>query len=364
MVVQSQPPSSPLAHPTRAISLGLRADTRPTPTHKKRTLTPPPPPPDRHTCLHPTLALSHYCTLALSHSKSIRPSIVLPQRTHRLRTATSSAHIHKHIASRTAPPAMPAWSSSTGKPQLSYADRLRHASKSSASPNHDSLSAAAASSSSSAFAPSSSHPPSATDASKHNASLIQRPDSTSTSPHTKQSPGNATTPAHAHAHPTSSTEATTAPSHASTTARNDAAPTLNVWEARRKQIAEREAEKSRERQQSPAHQRNDPPSSKASIATAASNPNHAATKHKLATAPLATAASSKKAQSLRRIPPLPTRRTPSPQTSLPPPTPPRRQVSRLRACLTPRMHQLRPPRRSSLRPQPSPLLLKPHRRSK
>ncbi len=189
---------------------------------------------------------------------------------------------------------MPAWSSSTGKPQLSYADRLRHASKSSASPNHDSLSAAAASSSSSAFAPSSSHPPSATDASKHNASLIQRPDSTSTSPHTKQSPGNATTPAHAHAHPTSSTEATTAPSHASTTARNDAAPTLNVWEARRKQIAEREAEKSRERQQSPAHQRNDPPSSKASIATAASNPNHAATKHKLATAPLATAASSKK----------------------------------------------------------------------
>ncbi len=194
---------------------------------------------------------------------------------------------------------MSAWSSSTGKPQLSYADRLRHASKSSAGPNHDSLSAAAASSSSSAFAPSSSHPPSATDASRHNASLVQRPDIASTSPHTKQSPGNASTPAHAHAHahahPTSSTEAsTTAPSHASTTARNDAAPTLNVWEARRKQIAEREAEKSRERQQSPAHQRNDPPSSKASIAPAASNPNHGATKPKLATAPLATTASSKK----------------------------------------------------------------------
>lgn len=137
---------------------------------------------------------------------------------------------------------MSAWSSSTGKAQLSYADRLRQASKSQAPAKQD---------------PSSSRNPSdqgnksrlsASSTLNFSASQATRRSSSASSTGGIAASGSATkTSSH-------STEATESSNGGEASAKS-AAPPVNIWEARRKQIAEREAEKERERQASLAQQK-------------------------------------------------------------------------------------------------------------
>lgn len=133
---------------------------------------------------------------------------------------------------------MSVWSSSTGKAQLSYADRLRQANKTSA-PTSRQAPASSSSSSSAHRTPS------------HDATRPGRSASTS-------SQVSASSPGHAGAPPSRTVDASSKDAQqisAPSPSQTGAAASVNVWEARRKQLAEREAEKERERQASLAQQR-------------------------------------------------------------------------------------------------------------
>ncbi|SNX82393.1 uncharacterized protein MEPE_01099 [Melanopsichium pennsylvanicum] len=134
---------------------------------------------------------------------------------------------------------MSAWSSSTGKTQLSYADRLRQANKTSASPRQD------PSSSRSALQE------------RHNSNLNM----TDSQPLRRLSSASSASAATASGSAPSSqsnaadTKEGAASREVSHSPQKNTVPPVNIWEARRKQIAEREAEKEKGHQASLAQQR-------------------------------------------------------------------------------------------------------------
>lgn len=147
---------------------------------------------------------------------------------------------------------MSAWSSATGKAQLSYADRLRQASKSSAPAKQDSQS----SSSPSQRRPSQDTGKVSTSAST---SLSVNNDSQNgtrlSSASSTSAPRGSSNASKALANSTGAKQGSTAAaSESSTKSQNNPRPPVNVWQARRKQIAQREAEKERERQAALAQQ--------------------------------------------------------------------------------------------------------------
>ncbi|KAJ9477700.1 HTH La-type RNA-binding domain-containing protein [Pseudozyma hubeiensis] len=146
---------------------------------------------------------------------------------------------------------MSAWSSSTGKAQLSYADRLRQASKSNPTPKQE---------------PAPTPSGFATRAVQHNATKAA-PTSASTSlsataPQSRRLSSASSTgaapasgsAARAAAGPSEFKGGNTA-EDASSTSQASSSPAVNVWEARRKQLADREAEKERERRAAPTPQK-------------------------------------------------------------------------------------------------------------
>lgn len=164
---------------------------------------------------------------------------------------------------------MSAWSSSTGKAQLSYADRLRQASKSSSTTKQDPPSSSGFATR--AVAKDAIKPPSSSVSSS--AAVIPSGRLSSPSPVSLAAAASGSTSnASVSSLPTKTTSAS-AESIAIPNA-GGGGPTLNVWEARRKQLADREAEKERERRSTLAHQKQAPPvpsTSAASDAAAAGN---------------------------------------------------------------------------------------------
>ena len=165
------------------------------------------------------------------------------------------------------PPAfiMSAWSSSTGKAQLSYADRLRQASKSNATAKQDTP-----------------HPhiTFANRAVAHEAAKIgpsssslsaAAPSARSLSAATSSAGGASSPSAGASRVSATSSENPKSPAtcESSMTSTATSGPPANVWEARRKQLADRQAEKERERQALLAQQKKAaPPASPTSGAAA------------------------------------------------------------------------------------------------
>ena len=137
---------------------------------------------------------------------------------------------------------MSAWSSSTGKAQLSYADRLRQASQSSAPSRQDPSSSRSASQQGNKASASASSSLGAT------SPQASRRLSTASSASAATASGSA---ARASSNPSDANDS----SSTGESGAKSAGPPVNVWDARRKQIADREAEKERERQASLAQQR-------------------------------------------------------------------------------------------------------------
>ncbi|CDR99332.1 uncharacterized protein SPSC_04076 [Sporisorium scitamineum] len=160
---------------------------------------------------------------------------------------------------------MSAWSSSTGKAQLSYADRLRQASKSTATTKQDA-------SPPTSFA-TRALPQEATKTSSPSASLSAAGAPSRRLSSASSTGGAATTLAGASrlsATP-SDTRTSTASAEPSATPLATNGPPVNIWEARRKQLADREAEKERERQAALAQQKKASPATATSSAAATAN---------------------------------------------------------------------------------------------
>ncbi|CBQ70426.1 conserved hypothetical protein [Sporisorium reilianum SRZ2] len=158
---------------------------------------------------------------------------------------------------------MSAWSSSTGKAQLSYADRLRQASKSNPTTKQDpsppiSFATRAV-------------PQEAVKTSNPSASL-----SAPIAPSRRLSSASSAAGAAAatsNSAPRPSATPSTASADSSATSLANSGPPVNVWEARRKQLADREAEKERERQAVLAQQRKASPAVTAAPSSAGATPN-------------------------------------------------------------------------------------------
>lgn len=180
---------------------------------------------------------------------------------------------------------MSSWSSSTGRAQLSYADRLRQASKSAAPSRQDPSPSAstkrAASQESSKID---------TNATSLNVSSAQ------TDRRLSSSTASAATAVASAPKPSSSAVALEEGSTSSQTVatpQKSTGPPVNVWEARRKQLAEREAEKERERQAIQVQQQKKAPPASTSMTPATNTANVVTSRTKQASASTSTSGSRK-----------------------------------------------------------------------
>lgn len=138
---------------------------------------------------------------------------------------------------------MSAWSSSTGKAQLSYADRLRQASKSNPTPKQEP--APTPSGFATRAVQQSATKAASTSASTSLSATAPQSRRLSSASSTGAAPASGSA-ARAVAGPSEFKGGSTA-EDTSSTSQISSGPAVNVWEARRKQLAEREAEKERER---------------------------------------------------------------------------------------------------------------------